>query len=106
MFQTKAAGEIKTHISVAQYFPENRAVYEVIWNKYGRAGQATDRNKIPRMRTACWIPKDKVTHSEYVILIAFPGQKLLRERATVLCSCTLPVTIYVKSVLSFMPATN
>jgi len=37
-----------------------------------------------RMRTACWIPKATETHSEYVILEAFPGQQWLRERALVL----------------------
>jgi hypothetical protein len=28
-----------------------------------------------RMRTACWIPKATDTHSEYVILMAFPIQQ-------------------------------
>ena len=36
------------------------------------------------MRIACWIPKATDTHSEYVILIAFPQQQLLQERASVL----------------------
>jgi hypothetical protein len=36
---------------------------------------------IGRMRFACWIPKTTNTHSEYVILIAFPLQQLLHERA-------------------------
>jgi hypothetical protein len=36
------------------------------------------------MRIACWIPKATDTHSEYVILIAFPLQKWLRERASLL----------------------
>jgi len=31
-----------------------------------------------------WIPQAKNTHSEYVILIAFPLQQWLRERASVL----------------------
>jgi len=30
---------------------------------------------IRRMRVGCWIPKATGTHSEYVILIAFPLQK-------------------------------
>jgi len=34
-----------------------------------------------RMRIACWIPKATDTHSEYVILIAFPLQQRLRELA-------------------------
>jgi hypothetical protein len=34
------------------YLSENRAVYEITWEKYGRAGQATDDNIIRRMRYA------------------------------------------------------
>jgi hypothetical protein len=52
--------------------------------KYGTARQATDDNIIRRMRFACWIPKATDTHSEYVMLIAFPRQQWLRERASVL----------------------
>ena len=55
-----------------------------MWKKYCRAGQATDDNIIRRMRIACWIPKATNINSEYVILIAFPLQQWLRERATVL----------------------
>ena len=52
--------------------------------KYGSARQTTDDNIIRRMRTECWITKATDTHSEYVILIAFPRQQWLRERASVL----------------------
>ena len=37
-----------------------------------------------RMRFTWWIPKATNTRSEYVILIAFPRQQWLRERALVL----------------------
>jgi hypothetical protein len=39
-----------------------------------------------RMCVACWITKatQTHTHSEYVILIAFPLQQLLQERASML----------------------
>jgi len=40
--------------------------------------------KIWRMRAACWIPKVTNTHSEYIILIAFPLQQWLHERSSVL----------------------
>ena len=36
-----------------------------------------------RMRIACCIPKATNTHSQYVILIAFPLQQWLQERASV-----------------------
>jgi len=51
---------------------------------YGTAGQATEHNKIWRMRITCWIIKAKNTHSEYVILIAFPQRKLLHEGSSML----------------------
>jgi hypothetical protein len=35
---------------------------------------------IRRMLIACWIPKAKNTHSEYVMVIAFPLQHWLQER--------------------------
>jgi len=37
------------------------------------------------MRISCWIPKDTNTHSEYVLLIAFPLQQWLHERVSMLC---------------------
>jgi hypothetical protein len=35
-----------------------------------------------RMRIACWITKATDTHSEYVIVIAFPRRQWLYERAS------------------------
>jgi len=66
-----------------------------MWKKYRRAGQATydnmahahcmlDNMTIWRMRIACWITKATNTHSEYVILIAFPVQQRMHERASTL----------------------
>jgi hypothetical protein len=42
------------------------------------------RHTIRRMRIACWIPKATDTHSEYVILTAFPQAQWFRERALLL----------------------
>jgi hypothetical protein len=50
--------------------------------KYGTAGQSTDDNIIRRVCFACWITKATDTHSEDVVLIAFPRQQWLRERAS------------------------
>jgi hypothetical protein len=52
--------------------------------KYGRAGGSTDANIIRCMRFACWITKATNTHSERVILTAFPRQQWLREGASML----------------------
>jgi len=59
------------------FFPENGAVYET-----GTAREATGDNIIRRMRFACWITRVyRHTHSEYVILIAFPQPQRLREKS-------------------------
>ena len=54
-----------------------------MWENAVEPGQATDDNITQRMRIACCIPKATDTHSEYVILIAFPLQHWLHERASV-----------------------
>jgi hypothetical protein len=51
--------------------------------KYCRAGHRPQKT-MWRMRIACWLPKVTDTHSEYVIPIAFPRQKWLHERASML----------------------
>jgi hypothetical protein len=41
-------------------------------------------NMIRRIRIALWIPKATSTHSEYIILIAFPPQRRLHEHSKML----------------------
>jgi hypothetical protein len=86
MLQTKFVDKIKKSIlcSITCFFFENRALYEMMWKKHGRAGQLTNDNIIRKMRFACWITKATDTHSKYVILIAFSRQQWLRERASML----------------------
>jgi hypothetical protein len=43
--------------------------------------QSAEFDTIRRMRFACWITKATDKHSEYVMLMAFPPQQLVRERA-------------------------
>jgi hypothetical protein len=83
-FSEKFVEKIKTHILYSITFSENNTVYEIMWKKYGRVKKATDGNIIWRMRISCWMTKATDIHSEYVILIAFPRQKLLHERALIL----------------------
>jgi len=52
--------------------------------KYGRARQATDDSIIRRMRFASQITKATETDSNFVILIVFPQQQWLCERAAIL----------------------
>ena len=52
------------------------------------------QNTISRTRIACWIPKATNTRSGCVILIAFPQQQWLHERALM-----LRYTLYVHCLL-------
>jgi hypothetical protein len=47
------------------------------------------------MRCACWITKATNPHSDCVIIISFPLQQSLRERALVLCH------MYIASLVIF-----
>ena len=72
MLQAKFVEKIKTQIlCTITFFSENYAIYEIMWKKFGRSRQIAVR----RIRCACWITKATNTHSEYVILIAFPLQQ-------------------------------
>ena len=53
------------------FFPENRAVYEIIWENI--VEWSRPQMMMWRMWIACWEPKVTDTRSEYVILIAFHG---------------------------------
>jgi len=65
MFQPKAVDKIKTHVMCSvTFFPENRAVYEIMWKNIVRR----DR---PQTTTWCmciayWIPKATNTHAMVV----------------------------------------
>jgi hypothetical protein len=48
------------------------------------------------MLITCWITKATDTHSEYVILIAFPRQPWLRELASMLRYTYIYVLVYLK----------
>jgi hypothetical protein len=72
--QTRAAG------SITFLFFENRALDEIMWKNVVEPDRP--RMTIWRMRNACCITKATNTHSEYVVLIAFPLQQRLDERAS------------------------
>jgi hypothetical protein len=81
----KDVEKIKTHFVFSNIFPPRKSC--CLWDnieKYSTARQVTDDNIIWRVRFACWIPKATNTHSQYVILIAFPRKQWLRERAWIL----------------------
>ena len=84
-----------THFVFNKLFFENRVVCEIVWKNFVEPDRPP--MKIWRMGNACWIPKAINTHSEYVILIAFPLQQWLHKGASVLryityITCLVKVT--------------
>ena len=63
-------------------FPKIVSFMRKCGKKYGKARQVTDDNTIQRMRFVCWITKATDTLSEHIILITFPRQQWLCERAS------------------------
>jgi hypothetical protein len=52
-----------------------------------------------RMRISRWIHKATNTHSEYVIIFAFPLQKWLHEGASMLCNKLRKLPVFFLSIL-------
>jgi len=57
---------------------ENCAVFEIMWRNIVEP----DRPQMTIWRIGCWIPKATNTLPEHVIIIAFPPQQWLHERAS------------------------
>jgi len=88
MFRTKVAEEIETHILCLTtfFFPENRAVYEVMWKSIVECGRT---QTTWRMRIACWIPGATNTNN-----YCFPT-------ATMVARTRLSVTLHVHFLSCF-----
>ena len=82
MFQTKVVENVRPHILGSKTFSEQHALYQITWKNIVEPYRP--QMTMWRMRIACWILKAKNTHSEYIILLAFPLQQWLRERASML----------------------
>ena len=83
MFQAKVVEKIKTHILCSlTFFSKNYAIYEITWKNI----LELNRSQMPirRMCIACWISRATYTHSEDVLLIAFPLQQWLHKRTSML----------------------
>jgi hypothetical protein len=63
------------------FFSEKRAVYKIMWKNIVELDRP--KKTIWCMRISRWVPEATNTCSEYVIVIAFPQQQWLHERATV-----------------------
>jgi len=78
----KFVEKTKTLFLCSIRFFENLAIHEIMWKNCIQRGRP--HVTIRRMCSACWIPRPTNTHSEYVMLIDFPLQQWLHERASML----------------------
>ena len=62
-----------THFVFNNIFTENLSVFEIMWKNI--LERRRPQMAVRRMRVACWITRATNTHSEYVILCAFPLQQ-------------------------------
>jgi len=58
--------KIKTHFMFKKFFPENLAVYAMMWKNIVEPGRP--QMTVWRMRIACCIPKATGTHSDFVMI--------------------------------------
>jgi hypothetical protein len=82
MFQTKVVQKIRTHFVCLITFFFNCTVCKIMWKNIAELDRP--QMAIKHMCIACLITKATNTHSEHVILIAFPLQQWLHERASML----------------------
>ena len=71
------------------FFFENRPIYEILWKNM--VDPDRPQTTIWSMRISRCVPKAKNKHSEYVILIAFPLQQWLQERASMYLGLSCPL---------------
>ena len=90
MFRTEVIEEIKTQILCPITFLSKIVGFLGIVEKHFRAGQATDHNTA---HAHCLLNKRLQAQSEYVIIVAFPLQQWLHERASMLRYSALSVLL-------------
>ena len=81
----KSCRENQNRFYVQKMSFEKCAVDEIIWKNILELGRP--QMTIWHMRIACWIPKPTNIFSEYEIHIAFPIQKWLYGRASMIGLC-------------------
>jgi hypothetical protein len=101
--------KVQTHI-VLRCMLSNFFFYWQLWHlwdnvvRYCRGGRP--QISVWPMRIACWIPKAINTHSEYVILIAFPLQQCLYEHISLCYYMYISCPLYSNTVCSNIVYSN
>jgi hypothetical protein len=90
-----------THFTFSNFFPENRAIYEIIRKIMVEPGRP-QMTIIWRMGNACWTTKTTDTHSEYVKKFCFSTATMVtRTRLYVTLMRTFQLTFFTSPVPNF-----
>jgi hypothetical protein len=81
MFQTNFVDKIETYFMFNNCFPIPCCLWDYVENI---VDPDTPQMTIRRISIACWIINATNVHSVYVIIITFPLQKRLHEKASML----------------------
>ena len=104
MPKKKIVEKIKTYILCSIKFFHNRVICEKMWTDSVQSGWP--QMTIWRKRIACWITEITNTHSENVLLTAFPRQKWLHERALIsrfkFIACLVYLATYFEIVFNYL----
>jgi len=93
MCMTKHRENQNMHFMFCNFFSKSGAVIEVMWKYMVELDRC--QMTIWRMRIACWVHRATNTHSQYVIIIAFPLQQLLHECPSMLrYTCISCIVVY------------
>jgi hypothetical protein len=93
-----------THFTFSNNFFLNRTVHEITWKN--TVQRVRLHMTIRRIHIACWITKATNTHSQYVILIAFPQQQKFHKRCSSFVIFTLRVSSYLTQLLYSIACTS
>ena len=101
MFQTTFVQTIKANFTFSNFFFLRKSCR--LWDK----AEKPDRLQMAarRMRIPCWITEATNTHSEYVILNAFPLQQWLHERSSILRYTYIACLVFLLSFFYFFVLT-
>ena len=91
MFQTKVIEKFETHIVYSvTFFRKTRRLWDNM-EKYCRAWQATDDNM-----AHAHVPKATDTPTEYAVVIVFPPQQWMHERASMFTYIAPLVNVWIE----------
>ena len=86
------ARQARSSVAIPTELPGPYAFYDITWNNIVDADRP--QTTLRRMGISCWKTKDTNTHSEYVIIISFPLQQWLHERASLLRHTYIVCLVY------------